>query len=90
MAQVRRVLGHVAVEIAKGRRKCHRNRTKHVIRKGRPCLVITEPSYQGSKNYCPQCAKEILDRARSDLDRVESELFPDEHTNEIDQAKARH
>ncbi len=75
MAAVRRILGYVTVETAKKKRTCYRNRDGHAIAMGDPCLVIRQPSYQGSKNYCRLCAKEILARAKQDLDGLESALF---------------
>lgn len=73
MAAVRRVLGAVGVEVAKRQRICHRNRGKHSVAKGSPCLVIRDPG-GGSKNYCPLCALEILDQARTDLDGLRKQI----------------
>ena len=66
MAQVRDVLNRVEVEQAERRRICHHKRSHHTIEKGQLCLVISEDN-GGSKNYCVQCAPDILKRARAKL-----------------------
>lgn len=75
MGPIRRILGHVSVETAKKKRHCSRNKNEHIITMGQVCLVIAEPSYQGSKNYCCTCAKEILKRASQDLSGLEIALL---------------
>lgn len=70
MAKVRRVLGACSIETARRRRLCHRNRRKHSIPMGTSCLVIKDPVSGGSKNYCPECAMEILDMAADDLEEL--------------------
>jgi SMC interacting uncharacterized protein involved in chromosome segregation len=67
MPQVRRVLNACTVETARRRRVCHRDRKRHSIEQGRRCLVIKDPVSGGSKNYCQECALEILDQAADDL-----------------------
>jgi hypothetical protein len=74
MPQVRRVLGICTIETAQRRRVCHRDRTKHSIERGTLCLVIKDPVSGGSKNYCPQCALAILDRASDDLQGLRNAL----------------
>jgi hypothetical protein len=74
MAQVRNVVSHVSVEVAKAKRICYRNRKDHVIVKGERCLVIQERSGQGSKNYCAECAQHILHAARTHLDVINGNL----------------
>lgn len=37
---------------------------------GTSCLVIKDPVSGGSKNYCPECAMEILDAAADDLEEL--------------------
>ncbi len=55
MPAIRRILGHVSIEIAKVRRKCHRNPKKHKICRGEACLVVRDGNGNG-KNYCSDCA----------------------------------
>lgn len=66
MPKVRDILVHVSVETAERRRKCHRNR-KHSIQQGDGCLVIKGGAFNSKRNYCQQCAAEILGRARKRL-----------------------
>ena len=74
MAQIRRVLGACIVETAQRRRTCGRDRKGHSIEKGTQCLVIRDPVSGGSKNYCPQCALAILDKAADDLQALRDQL----------------
>lgn len=74
MAKIREVLKELTVETAKRDRICHRNRNDHTIRSGEPCLVIRDPVSGGSKNYCPSCARGILDRAEGDVARLRQQL----------------
>lgn len=74
MPKVREVLKHVSVEEAQRRRKCHRKTATHVIAKGDVCLVVKDESSGSSKNYCPECAEPILDRAQGDLDALRAHL----------------
>lgn len=60
MRAPRDILKHVSVEVALAKRICHRDRKNHAIAKGQKCLVISEGSYGGSKNYCVACGVEIL------------------------------
>jgi hypothetical protein len=73
MAMVRQVLGHVSVEIAQRRRKCHRDPKKHEIPQNGPCLIVAAGRFE-RKNYCPDCAKGILEKAKADLDRLVQEI----------------
>lgn len=66
MRAPRDILKHVQVETAARKRKCHRNK-KHFVSKGEPCLVIKEGAFAGSKNYCVECAMEIINAANSKL-----------------------
>ncbi|MCP5069702.1 MAG: hypothetical protein GY946_24305 [bacterium] len=75
MPAVRRILGHVSVEIAAAKRKCHRNSKHHKISKGEACLVIRDSS-GSKKNYCGECAPAILDIAQTDLDEIADRLAP--------------
>lgn len=74
MPAVRSVLKHVTVEVAKGRRKCGRNKKEHVIAKGQAFLRVREDA-QGYKNYCAACAPDILEKAQADLDLLFSTLL---------------
>jgi hypothetical protein len=75
MPKVRDVLTHVSVECAARARICHRNRAEHSIAKGYKCLVVKDPATQGSKNYCGECAKEIINAARTRLAEIEQQLL---------------
>jgi hypothetical protein len=59
MPKVRDILVHVEVETAAAKRKCHRTK-KHSIAKGDVCLVVRAGPFNASKNYCRECASEIL------------------------------
>jgi hypothetical protein len=74
MAKVRQLLNAVSVETAKRKRICYRNRRNHEIAPGEKCLVVKEPNTNGSKNYCSDCAAEILDRAQDDLSALKTQL----------------
>lgn len=74
MPQVRRVLGACGIETAQRRRVCHRDRKRHSIERGTPCLVVKDPVSGGSKNYCPECAMAILDQAADDLQTLRDGL----------------
>ena len=73
MPAVRRVLGHVSVEVAKAKRKCHRYPKKHKIAQGDACLVIRDSNGNG-KNYCRDCAPAILEVAQTTLDEITDRL----------------
>lgn len=73
MPKVREVLGHVCVETASGKRKCHRN-DAHAIPRGAQHLAIYEATSGGRKNYCPECARPILERAFVDLQSLVAQL----------------
>jgi hypothetical protein len=80
MPKVRDILIHVDVETAAAKRKCHHKPKKHSIAKGEPCLVVRGGPYNASKNYCRQCASEILrhldDRVREILNSLGSNAPP--------------
>lgn len=74
MPKVRDVLTHVAVETAKRKRICHREKKEgYSIEGGTRCLVIKDAT-GGAKNYCPDHAKEILDAAETRLSSLRAEL----------------
>jgi len=79
MAKVREVLKHVRVETADRQRKCHR-RSTHSIGRGQRCLAIYDSTTSARKNYCVECARAILDRARIDLQGIEGELYGRHHS----------
>jgi hypothetical protein len=73
VAKVRQLFNRIDVETAKRVRICHHNRRKHSIAKGDRCLVINEAD-GSKKNYCVECATDILDRADEDLVELRDEL----------------
>jgi hypothetical protein len=75
MPRARHVLKDVSLEVAQRRRKCYHQPTKHQIERGEPCLVIRNPSGEGGKNYCRDCALEILQVAADDLQRLRDALI---------------
>lgn len=77
MAAVRDILRHIAIEIGDKRRKCHRKRT-HSIPAGQCHLAVYEGPRRARKNYCPICAKEILDLASKQFEKIHRELFVQE------------
>jgi hypothetical protein len=74
VAKIKQVLNLVAVEEAKRKRICHRNRKKHVISGGERCLVVRDPASGGKRNYCVECGNEILDVAADDLHALRTGL----------------
>lgn len=74
MAKVRQLLNGTSVETAKRQRICHHNRKKHSIPADTKCLVVKDPASGGSKNYCPECAADILTQAQTDLAALRAEL----------------
>lgn len=74
MAKIKQVLKHVCVETAKRKRMCHRDRDSHEISSGTQCLVIKDEASSSKRNYCPQCAEPILDKAQQDLDLLRAQL----------------
>jgi hypothetical protein len=74
MASVRRLLNGATVETAKRKRICHHNRKKHSISAGEPCLVITDSSSGGKKNYCVECAAAILQCVDQDVAAMRKRL----------------
>jgi hypothetical protein len=75
MAQIKRLLGHVALEVADRQRICHRNRRTHKIHKGEACLVVRSGRFE-SRNYCRACALPMLDQVREDLGSLGVGLAP--------------
>lgn len=74
MAKIKQVLKSVAVEEAKKKRICHRNRKKHAISGGERCLVVRDPSSGGKRNYCVECGNQVLDVAADDLHALRTDL----------------
>lgn len=59
------ILNHVLIEVAQKKRRCHHNGS-HEILKGSACLVVVGD--RGNKrNYCPECAKPMLEAAEQKL-----------------------
>lgn len=73
MAKVRSVLIPATIEVAKAKRKCGRNK-KHAILKGDMCLVLKDASTGYAKNYCEQCAQQIIEHGEASLAVLKSEL----------------
>ena len=74
MPKIRDILGHVCVETAKRRRKCHRNKQEHSIHQDERCLVVQTSQPKSNRNYCQRCAKDILDRAGKRLAKMQGDL----------------
>lgn len=74
MGKTRDILGHVFVDVAKRKRKCHHKSKEHAIVEGQRCLVIRESDGLGHKNYCVQCAHEILEAASQKLSKLAMEV----------------
>jgi hypothetical protein len=73
MATVRDIITHVEIEVAVRTRICHHNRQEHEIMSGQKCLVIRE--HDGSrKNYCLDCSKAILVKAKNKLSVLERDI----------------
>lgn len=73
MSKVTQVLKHVSVPTAGAKRMCHRARTKHSIAKGEQFLLVKD-GQGGYRNFCPECAEPILDKAQDDLDLLRAQL----------------
>lgn len=74
MARVRRLLRHLRIEEAKRKRRCYGNK-QHAIQARERCLVIENPDFPGVKNYCLQCADNILDQLEADMWTLRDKLF---------------
>jgi hypothetical protein len=75
MAQIKKLLGHVVLEVAERQRICHRNRRKHKILKGEACVVVRLGRFE-SKNYCRACALPMLEQVQEDLGSLCAGLAP--------------
>lgn len=73
MAKIRDILIHVSVGGAIRSRKCHRS-SKHRVQAGESFLLVREAHSLGSKNYCKNCAREILSLAKSKLEEIMQRL----------------
>ena len=73
MASVRDIIVHVEVETAQSKRICHHNRKKHSVLMGRKCLAVHSHD-GGRKNYCLECALEILAKAKAKLLDMEHQI----------------
>lgn len=74
MPKVRDLLCRVHVEVAQGKRKCHRNQ-RHSVLQGEAHLAVYDGETAARRNYCGDCARPILDLARERLDTLEAELY---------------
>jgi len=74
MAKTRQILKHVRVEVARGSRRCRRNKD-HKIRLGEVCLVINDEGSPYPKSYCRDCALPILKLCAQDLRRCRDVLY---------------
>lgn len=75
MPTVKRVIRHVAVDIARGERRCRRD-ANHTIRPGSRCLTIQEPGTPFKRSYCSECALPILKQCAMDLRSIRDALYP--------------
>lgn len=73
MRAPRDIIKHVCIEVAKGKRRCHRNR-EHAIVLGDRCIVVVDGAYKGSKNYCVACGLDILRAAEGKLALLRGDL----------------
>lgn len=71
MPRLKRLLLSALFENAQRQRQCSRNRG-HKISKGDKCLVIKEGMTK--HNYCLNCAGDILQKAKQDLNGLTGEL----------------
>lgn len=73
MSKTRDALIHLSVDVAIKKRKCHHSK-KHRITSGQRLLMIRNDGGLGSKNYCVECATEILVAAQKKLAAIVAEL----------------
>ncbi len=74
MPKIRDVLVHVSVSRGIRTRKCHRS-SQHRVEAGELFLLVRNAQSLGSKNYCKECAREILSLAKSRLDEITRKLI---------------
>jgi predicted nucleic acid-binding Zn ribbon protein len=74
MAKTRDIIVHVSVEQAGKQRKCHHKPKKHSIAKGEHCLVVKGGAFNAGKNYCSECAAEMLKLAEDRLEQIRMSL----------------
>lgn len=72
MPPTKRILKHVRVEQAARKRKCHRN-ADHEIEGGDKSLAVYD-DLGGRRNYCPDCAKPIVDQAQAEIEKIRKDL----------------
>lgn len=75
MPVTKRLLKHVDVEIARGDRKCRRDRT-HTIHPGNRCLTIQDEGTPYKRSYCSECALPILKLCAMNLREIRDGLYP--------------
>ncbi len=66
--------GKPEVVEAKGRRTCKRGGCGQKIEKGTMCVEVAKPGTMGSRTFCIECANEIIQKTRDDLDNLEKQL----------------
>jgi hypothetical protein len=76
MPVTKRLLKHIDVEVARGDRRCRRDRS-HVIRPGHRCLTIQEEGTPFKRSYCAECALPILVLCAANLREIRDGLYPD-------------
>jgi hypothetical protein len=70
MPKVKSMVKKNLVEIAKGQRTCHHDRSRK-IPKGEICLVVYD-GYRDRHCYCKEVALRMITEARDQLNRIES------------------
>ena len=73
MAQIRDIVIHVSTNVASRKRKCHRSKN-HSISGSQIFLSIRQVNGLGSKNYCLECANDILNHAIKKLKDIQTLL----------------
>lgn len=74
MASFKSLLQRVTVRPAGKKCYCGHNK-KHEITKGELRLIVKAPGVAtAEKGYCGECGREMIERARRDLDEIEGAL----------------
>lgn len=66
--------GKPKVVEAKGKRTCKRGGCGKEIPKGAMCVEVAIPGTMGARSFCLECADEIIQKSREDLDDLEKQL----------------
>lgn len=75
MAKVKKILKNCGFEKAVRVRHCARDKD-HAISAGTKCLIVKE--HMNSKSYCLECAKLIIEHAKSEIETIRIGLFENE------------